>query len=236
MTAAERLAEITGRIAEACRRAGRDPREVELLAVSKTFPPAAVRELAEAGQLLFGENRVQEAEPKIAALPARLRWHLVGHLQRNKVRRALPLFEAFHGVDSLRLARELADTAAELGLFPRIYLEVNVAGEETKFGFRPADLRAAWPELLEMPRLEIQGLMAIPPPAEDPRDARRWFVALQDLRDRLAQDGGVSLPGLSMGMSADFEVAVEEGSTLVRVGTALFGGRRRAEESDELAP
>lgn len=226
-TAAERLAEVRERMAEACRRAGRDPCGVELVAVSKTFPPESVHELADAGQRVFGESRVQEAEPKVAVLPAFLRWHFIGHLQRNKVRKALPLFEVIHSVDSLRLAEQVEQVAGELGLFPKIHLEVNLAGEASKHGFAPDDLRRALPGLLEMRRLEISGLMAIPPAGDDAAESRRWFAALRELRDCLVSDSGVPLPGLSMGMSSDYEVAIEEGATVVRVGSALFGVRSR---------
>jgi pyridoxal phosphate enzyme (YggS family) len=224
-TAAERLAEVRGRIETACRRAGRDPAGVELVAVSKTFPPEAVRELAEAGQRVFGESRQQEAEAKIPLLPAGLCWHFIGHLQRNKVRKVLPLCDTIHSVDSLRLARHIDEVAGELGLEPRVYLEVNLAGEESKHGYRPADLRRELPELLGLRRLGILGLMAVPPAAEDPQASRRWFAELRTLRDELAAGAGAPLDGLSMGMSGDYEVAVEEGATAVRVGSALFGAR-----------
>ena len=222
---AQRLGEVRRRIAEACRRAGRDPSGVELLAVSKTFPVETIREAVEAGQSLFGENRVQEALEKIPALPDSLRWHIIGHLQRNKVRKILPLVEAVHSIDSLRLAQHTDRLAAEAGLFPKIYLEVNVAGEASKHGFQPDDLRAAMPDLLALPRLEILGLMTVPPFVSDPEEARPWFQALRTLRDELSTAHDVPLPGLSMGMSGDFEVAIEEGATIVRVGSSIFGHR-----------
>lgn len=226
-TAAERLAAVRERIASACRRAGRAVGEVELVAVSKTFPAEAVLELAEAGQRTFGESRQQEAEPKIAVLPSRLSWHFIGHLQRNKVRKALPMFDVVHSIDSARLAGQVNEVAAECGLFPKVYLEVNLATEASKHGFSPDDLRRELPGLLGMNRLEILGLMAIPPVAEEADASRPWFVALRELRDSLAAASGLPLPGLSMGMSADYEVAVEEGATVVRVGSALFGTRPR---------
>ena len=213
-------------MADACRRSLRDPASVELVAVSKTFPAEAVRELVEAGQKVFGESRQQEAEPKIGALPGSLCWHFIGHLQRNKVRRALPLFDVIHSIDSLRLARQIEETAAELGLFPQVYLEVNLAGEGSKRGLDPDALPQAADELLGLRRLEILGLMAIPPVVDEPAAARPWFVKLRELRDRLAVRTGVPLAGLSMGMSGDYEVAIEEGATVVRVGSALFGTRR----------
>ena len=222
---ADNLALVESRIAAACLRAGRSRESVELIAVSKTFPAEAVREVAEQGQCLFGESRLQEAEPKIAVLPASLRWHFIGGVQRNKVRRILPLFETIHAIDSLRLATYTDQVAAELGLFPKVFLQVNVAGEATKGGFEPDELRGQLEALMALGRLEIQGLMTIPPAGPDAESARPWFVALRELRDQLAADAGVGLPHLSMGMSGDYEVAIEEGATLVRVGSAIFGHR-----------
>ncbi len=213
---AERLGSVRARVAAACARAGRDPAGVELLAVSKTVAAEVVGEAVAAGQRLFGESRAQEAEAKIPRLPGRLRWHFIGHLQSNKVRRVLPLVEALHGVDSLRLA----------GHVPRVYLEVNLAGEASKHGLRPDELRECLAEVLALPRLEVAGLMAIPPVAAEPEQSRPWFRALRALRDELAARTGVPLPGLSMGMSDDFEVAVEEGATIVRVGSSIFGRRQ----------
>lgn len=222
---AENLAGIRRRIEAACARADRDPAAVELLAVSKTFPAEAVREAAEAGQHLFAESRLQEAEPKIASLPGSLRWHFIGRVQRNKVRRMLPLFEMIHAVDSLRLARYMDEVAAELGLFPKVFLQVNIGGEESKGGFPPEGLLLEIDELLAMPRLSVEGLMCIPPATETPEEARPWFVALRELRDEITRRCGAPLPSLSMGMSSDFEVAIEEGATHVRVGSAIFGHR-----------
>lgn len=220
-----RLQAVHDRIAAAAARAGRAPDTVELVAVSKTFPAEVVRTFWEAGQTVFGENRVQEAAAKIPELPGAARWHLIGHLQKNKVRRALPLFELIHGVDSLDLAAAIDRVAAEEGLFPRVLLEVNVAGEASKFGFRPDVLEREIEALLALPRLQIEGLMTIAPYAEEPEAARPHFAGLRELRDRLAARAGVPFSTLSMGMSGDFEVAVEEGSTLVRVGSAIFGHR-----------
>ena len=221
----DNLAEINHRILSACSRCGRDPSSVELIAVSKTFPAEAVREAAAAGQHLFGESKLQEAQPKIESLPASLRWHFIGRVQRNKVRRMLPLFEAIHAIDSLRLAAYADEIAGELGLFPKVFLQVNVAGEETKGGFEPDSLHAEMESLLRLPRLEIVGLMCIPPAGPDAESARPWFARLREIRDRLADSHGAPLPALSMGMSGDFEVAVEEGATHVRVGSAIFGKR-----------
>lgn len=222
---AANLAEVWERITVACQRSGRELSCVQLIAVSKTFPADAVREAAEAGQRVFGESRLQEAEPKIAVLPQQLRWHFIGRLQKNKVRKILPLFETVHAVDSLRLAQYSAGVAEDLGLFPKVFLQVNVGGEESKGGFEPAELESQFEALLEVKRLEIVGLMTIPPAGPDAESARRWFVALRELRDRLEPKFGVSLPSLSMGMSGDYGIAIEEGATHVRVGSAIFGKR-----------
>ena len=222
---AENLSWVESRIASACERAGRARESVELIAVSKTFPATAVREVSELGQRLFGESRLQEAEPKIALLPASLRWHFIGGVQRNKIRKILPLFEAIHAIDSLRLATYMDQVASELGLFPKIFLQVNVAAEATKGGFAPEELREQMEPLLSLERLEIQGLMTIPPAGPDAESARPWFAALRELRDQLVIDSGAGLPQLSMGMSGDYEVAIEEGASLVRVGAAIFGHR-----------
>ncbi len=222
---ANNLAAIQDRLVEAVKRAGRKAGEVELLAVSKTFPVETIQEAVEAGQSLFGENKVQELLAKQPALPSRLRWHIIGHLQANKVRKVLPVVEAVHSVDSLDLARDINRIGGELGLFPKVYLEVNVAAESTKFGFTPMSLREQLDSLYGLDRLEVQGLMCIPPFSANPEDSRKYFVALRTLRDELEKLGGAPLPKLSMGMSHDFEVAVEEGATIVRVGSAIFGGR-----------
>jgi len=222
---ARSLSEVKSSIAEACMRAGRDPADVELIAVSKTFPTESVREAAEAGHRLFGESRIQEAEPKIASLPGSLHWHFIGSVQRNKVRRILQNFEAIHAIDSLRLASYTHEIAAELGLFPRIFLQVNIGGETSKGGFAPDLLRAEMEGLLGLGRLEIVGLMCIPPVGPDAESARPWFSSLRNLRDSLEVEFGVKLPALSMGMSGDYQVAIAEGATHVRVGSAIFGKR-----------
>ena len=224
---ADNLERVRGQIAEAAAEAGRNADEVELVAISKTHDAAKVREAVEAGQTLFGESRVQEARIKIPELPSNLRWHFVGHLQKNKVRHALPLFELTHSVDSLALAQEINRIAEEDGLHPRVLLEVNVAGEGSKFGFKPETLRAEMESLLALPRLSILGLMTIPPLAEEAEASRKYFVQLRQERERLQTEFHVDLAQLSMGMTQDFAVAVEEGATLVRVGTAIFGERSR---------
>ncbi len=219
------LSAISKRIGSACRDAGRDRSSVRLVAVSKTFPAEAVREAIASGQQDFGESRVQEAEPKIAAVGGSPHWHFIGRVQRNKVRRILPLFGTIHAVDSLKLASYCDRTAGELGLRPRIFLQVNPADEESKGGFAPEELAVHFAVLRDLPDLEIIGLMCIPPAVEDPEDSRKWFRALRLLRDKLERDHDCRLPALSMGMSGDFEIAIAEGATHVRVGTAIFGGR-----------
>lgn len=222
---AARLAAVRQRIREAAERAGRASTEVELIAVSKTHPPEAVREAVECGHLVFGESRVQEARAKIPLCPGRARWHLIGHLQKNKIRHALPLFELIHSVDSLALAQDIARVAAEDGQRPAVLLEVNVAGEATKFGFAADKLEHEMEALLALDRLRIEGLMCIPPLKPRAEDARPFFVKLREVRDALSARFGCALPQLSMGMSGDFEVAIEEGATCVRIGTAIFGPR-----------
>jgi hypothetical protein len=223
---ADNLAEVHATIAAAASRTGRDPGDIELVAVSKTHPPEAIAEAMAVGHFLFGESRVQEARVKIPLLPGRARWHFIGHLQRNKIRHALALnFELLHGVDSLETALDLNRIATEAGARPRVLLEVNAAGESTKYGFRPEKLGAQLEELLALDRLEIEGLMTIAPFAPEPEASRPHFVALRELRDRIQTEFRVPLPRLSMGMSGDYAVAVEEGATLVRVGTAIFGTR-----------
>lgn len=221
----ENLAAIRGRMAQACARSGRDPGSVRLLAVSKSVAAPVIHEAWESGQREFGESRQQEASPKVAELPDAIRWHFIGKLQRNKVRKVLADFQVIHSIDSLRLAEQVDRVAGELELRPEVYLEVNLAGEQSKGGFRSESLGCEMPALASLESLRIEGLMAIPPDEDDPEAMRPWFVRLRELRDELAAATDVSLPGLSMGMSGDFEVAIEEGATLVRVGSAIFGER-----------
>lgn len=223
------LAAVEKRIVAAADRAGRAVSGVQLVAVSKTHPAEAVREALDVGQRVFGENRVQELLSKAPLLPSAVQWHLIGHLQKNKIRKVLPVVELIHGVDSLELARDIDRIAGELGLFPKILLEVNVSGENTKFGFTPEAAREGLEEILALPRVQLEGLMTIAPFVEEAEEVRPVFRALRELRDELAQAGGVPLSTLSMGMSGDFEVAIAEGSTMVRVGTAIFGSRPRKE-------
>ena len=222
----QNLERVREQIAQAAAKAGRIVEDVELVAITKTHPAEKAREAIEAGQTLFGESRVQEARAKIPELPSNLRWHFVGHLQKNKIRHALPLFEMIHSVHSLSLAQDINRVANEEGLLPRVLLEVNMAGEGSKFGFFSEKLRYEMEELLALPRLSILGLMTIPPLAERAEESRIYFVQLRELRDRLQTEFRVDLAQLSMGMTQDFPVAIEEGATLVRVGTAIFGERR----------
>ena len=224
---AENLEQVRERIAQAAAKAARAVDEIELVAITKTHDADRVREAIEAGQILFGESRVQEARVKIPELPSNLRWHFVGHLQKNKIRHALPLFELIHSVDSLSLAQEINRIAEEEGTHPRVLLEVNVAGEGSKFGFPSDKLRQDMEALLALPRLSIEGLMTIPPLAKEAEASREYFVDLRKLRDRLETEFQMKLPHLSMGMTNDFRIAVEEGATLARVGTAIFGERSR---------
>lgn len=223
------LESVRRRIDTAAEKAGRDPAGVRLVAVSKTHPADSVREAFGTGQRVFGESRVQEAIGKIPLLPSAIEWHFIGHLQSNKIRKALPLFDLFHGVDNGELAVQMDRIAGECGCFPRVLLEVNVSGEGTKFGFQPEHLCGAITDLLALPRVQVVGLMTMAPYSEDPGAARPFFSALRRLRDDLQQQTGTPLPELSMGMSGDFEAAIAEGSTLVRVGSAIFGDRPKKE-------
>ena len=221
----DNLLAVAAKIAAACGRAGRDVSSVELIAVSKTIAAASVREAFEAGQYHFGESKVQEAEPKIEALPSALHWHFIGRVQRNKVRKLLQIFDVIHAVDSFRLASFANEVARELGLYPKIFLQVNIGQEASKGGYPPEALRAEMESLLNLERLEFIGLMCIPPVGPDAESARPWFASLRKLRDAMEIEFNVKLPALSMGMSGDFEVAIEEGATHVRVGSAIFGKR-----------
>lgn len=225
---ADRLAAVEARIRAACARAGREPGGVRIVAVSKRMGPDRVVEAASAGLAVFGESRIQEARQKIPLCPGHLEWHFIGHLQSNKVRPAAALFRVFHSIDSLRLLERVDAACAEAGSRARVLLEVNIAGEASKQGMPPADAPAAVRAAQGLMRVELAGLMAIAPFRADPEEARPFFRALRELRDRLQEGEGVPLPELSMGMSHDFEPAVEEGATWVRIGTALFGRREEA--------
>ena len=225
MELAVNLNAIRERIERACARAGRDPHAVMLVTVTKSQPPEAVTAAAGLGLNLFAENRVQEAKAKIPLCPARLRWHMIGHLQSNKCRDAVELFEMIQSVDSLALACEINKRADQAAKTMPVLLEVNVAGEGSKFGYRPEALLAEVKRINELPRLEIHGLMTLAPWTTEPERTRPVFRRLRELKTQCEELLGAPLPHLSMGMTGDFEVAIEEGSTLVRIGTALFGVR-----------
>jgi pyridoxal phosphate enzyme (YggS family) len=224
-----RLASLQNAIAAAAQKAARDPDEIELLAVSKTQPAAAVQEALRAGITQFGENKVQEARGKIEEL-GRGVWHLIGHLQSNKAKDAVRLFDSIDSVDRADLAQEINDRADALGKIQNVLLQVNIAGESTKFGCAPEATRALAEAINGLPRLCLRGLMMIAPYAPDPEKSRPHFADLRTLRDKLESDTGLHLPALSMGMSGDFAVAIEEGSTCVRIGTALFGERLKLKQ------
>jgi pyridoxal phosphate enzyme (YggS family) len=235
-TLQDRFDGVKRRIGEACARAGRNPETVRLVAVSKTFGPEAVKEAAECGQVLFGESKVQEAKPKISMCPGHLEWHMVGHLQRNKVRDATRLFRMIHSVDSLRLLETISASCREMGNTMPVCLEVNVSGERSKFGMLPEDVPATLDKASTLMGVDIVGVMTIPPFAEDPAEGRPFFKRLRELRDEWHNASGIELPELSMGMSNDFEVAIEEGATLVRVGTVLFGDRKAMLKPADVEP
>jgi len=229
MSIASNLADIRARVASAAQSAGRDPSSVRLIAVSKTFPIDAVREAYAAGQREFGENRVQEGLQKIGgSADLSIRWHLLGHLQTNKARKAASAFAMIQSVDSVELLNKLDRGAVDDGRTPELLIQVDLAGEATKFGAPPAEV----PRLLEAAAAcraaRVVGLMTLPPLPDTPEDARRWFRQLRELRDGWLASGvpAALLRELSMGMSGDFEVAIQEGATIVRVGTAIFGERR----------
>jgi hypothetical protein len=226
---AERVAAVRERIARAATHAGRPPEEITLVAVSKTHPPERVREAFAAGVRDFGENKVQEAEAKVAALadlkPAGLRWHLVGHLQANKARKAAALFDRIHSLDDAGLGLRLEKASAQLKKTLPLLVQVDLAGEQTKFGLDEARLFPALELLRGLKSVRVEGLMAMPPQEEDPERVRPYFRRLRELRDRARKENLLLGKELSMGMSHDLEVAIEEGATLVRVGTAIFGER-----------
>jgi len=234
MSIPDNLARIRERMASVARRSGRDPADVKLMAVSKTFPAEAIRQAYAAGQRLFGENRVQEYAGKAESLrdlPG-FEMHLIGHLQSNKARKAAELFAAVDSVDSVKLAERLNASAADLGRELPVLIEINIGGEEVKAGVAPdsAELEDLLASASRFTDLQICGLMTVPPFTDDPEGARPFFRRLRELRDQIAARNlpGVTMDELSMGMSHDFEVAVEEGSTCVRIGTAIFGAREYA--------
>lgn len=225
---AGRLTEVRSRIATAARSVGRDPSSIQLIAVSKTCPLDAIRDAYAAGQRDFGENRVQEALEKIGrATDPEIRWHLLGHLQTNKARKVVGAFTLVQSIDSIELLHKLDRAALEVGTTQDVLIQVEVAHETTKFGMPPADVPRLFEAGARLEAARVVGLMTIPPPAQTPEDARPWFRRLRELRDGWQASGvpAAMLRDLSMGMSGDFEVAIQEGATIVRVGTAIFGTR-----------
>jgi pyridoxal phosphate enzyme (YggS family) len=228
MPIADNLRTVRDRIAAAARRAGRDPSSVRLVVVTKTVDAGRVREAAAAGATILGENRVQEAKEKIELLGPIASWHLIGRLQSNKAKYAVRLFDLIHSVDSIGLAKELDRQAAKIGKVQDVLVEVSIAGEAAKAGVSAADAAGLVREAAKLEHIAIKGLMTMPPLSENPEDARPYFRRLRELASAIAAENiqKVSMQELSMGMSGDFEVAVEEGATLVRVGTAIFGERK----------
>jgi pyridoxal phosphate enzyme (YggS family) len=231
------LDEVRRRVEAACRRAGRDAAGVSIAAVAKTHGPEAVREGADCGLTAFAESRVQEAAQKIPLCPGNLEWHMVGHLQRNKVRAAVRLFRVIHSVDSWRLLEGVDRECAEAGCVMPVMIEVNVSGERSKFGAAPEEVPSWLERSGTLVHVSLIGLMTIPPFTPEPEQARPYFRRLRELRDQWRERTGIELRELSMGMSGDFETAVEEGATWIRLGTALFGPRpprgRGTEEGEE---
>ncbi len=224
----ERIQKILKRIEAAALRAGRDPAEVGLVAVAKTHPAEAVREAAAAGLAVFGENYVQEARDKIEALSdLSVSWHFIGHLQTNKAKYAVRLFDLIHSVDSVKLAAEIDKQAAKRAKVQNVLIQVNLGNEPTKAGAAAEELESVCREAARFENIRIRGLMTLPPYFDAPEKARPYFTALRNLRSRIAALAieGVSMEALSMGMTGDFEAAIEEGATWVRIGTAIFGAR-----------
>jgi PLP dependent protein len=219
------LNQVRQRMSAACARSGRDPAAVELIAVSKGHPAEVICAAADLGLSVFGENRVQEAKAKIGLCPSRLRWHLIGHLQSNKCRDAVNFFAMIQSVDSLSLAREINKWAEKFAKTMPLLIEVNVAGESSKFGYTPEKVLAELKEINALPKIEVHGLMTVAPFTEEPDKVRPVFRRLRELKRECEELLGAPLPHLSMGMSGDFEVAVEEGATMIRIGSAILGPR-----------
>jgi pyridoxal phosphate enzyme (YggS family) len=228
MSVSENFKIVMDRIASAAKRAGRDPSSVRLVVVTKTVDCGRIAEAVAAGAAILGENRVQEAKEKIEALGKIASWHLIGHLQTNKAKYAVRLFELIHSVDNLELAAEIDRQAAKIGKVQDILIEVNIAGEASKAGMAVKGAPALVREAARLKNISIRGLMTMPPYSENPEDSRPYFTVLRELAETIAKEKipSISMQELSMGMSGDFKVAIEEGATLVRVGTAIFGDRR----------
>ncbi len=227
MSIADNLRTVTDRIASAAKRAGRDPASVRLVVVTKTIDPGRIKEAVDAGAVILGENRVQEAKEKIEKLGSIASWHLIGHLQANKARHAVKLFDLIHSVDTPELAAELDKQAAKIGKVQNILVEVNVAGEASKAGMAVKNAATLVREIAKLRNVSVQGLMTIPPFPEKAEDSRPYFCVLRELAECMTKENipNAAMKELSMGMSGDFEVAVEEGATMVRVGTSIFGDR-----------
>lgn len=227
MSLSGNLSEVQNRITQAARRAGRSPDEITLIAVSKTKPVEMIREIYDAGIRDFGENKVQEISAKSAVLPSDIRWHMIGHLQRNKVKQVIDKACLIHSVDSMRLALQISEDAQKKGITVPILLEVNIAGEESKYGFTAAETAEVLPDIASLVGITVRGLMTSAPFVNDPEENREYFRLMKQLCvDLKAQNiDNTNMDYLSMGMTNDFEVAVEEGATHVRVGTAIFGER-----------
>lgn len=221
-TIATNIQEVRRRIADAAESVGRSPEEVTLVAVTKTRTPDEVRQAVEAGLTIFGENRVQEAKSKYRLLPDDLTWHMVGHLQRNKAKDAAAIFDCIHSLDSVRIADEVEKQSAALGKIMDVLLEVNVSGEEAKFGLKPEEVEGVVRHVAGLPHLRLRGLMTMAPFVDDAETVRPVFRGLRELRDRLNDAGICRLTELSMGMTQDYAVAVQEGATIVRIGSAIF--------------
>jgi pyridoxal phosphate enzyme (YggS family) len=226
-TVADNLSAVKERIAKAATRVGRDPEGITLVAVTKTMPVERIREAIGAGQGVFGENRVQEAQAKVEAVGRDVQWHLIGHLQRNKVKFACDLFDLIHSVDSLSLAREIDARAVRHGIVMPILIQVNIGDETTKSGVAASEAQALVQQVARLSHVAIRGLMCVPPAVDIAEHARPYFIELRILAEQIAAEHipTVSMSELSMGMSHDFEVAIEEGATMVRVGSAIFGPR-----------
>lgn len=224
----ENLSQINTLAAQAALSAGRKVTDITLIAVSKTYPAATLRLAYDEGQRHFGENKLQEGIEKMPLLPSDIHWHFIGRIQSNKIRKILTNFQTIHSIDTLAHAQYANQIAAELGLYPEIFLQINLATELTKGGFDRDELYKNWETLITLPRLQISGLMCIPPEEKNPDDSRKWFHALRELRDDLNAKFHTPLPYLSMGMSHDFPQAILEGATHIRVGSAIFGKRNYA--------
>tara|TARA_B100000809_G_scaffold144641_1_gene142225 strand:- start:667 stop:1347 length:681 start_codon:yes stop_codon:yes gene_type:complete len=226
MQFAEHYEEVCCRVAAACARSTRTPGDVRILPVSKKQVPEAIAAAADCGVEVFGESRVQEALQKIPLCSSRLEWHMIGHLQSNKVRPAVEIFRMIHSVDSLKLLQAINQACDDSGRSMPVLLQVNVSGERSKSGLAPEEVAQVLEAASELQRTEIMGLMTLPPFDEDPETTRPYFAALREMRDALRVSSGYPLEQLSMGMSHDFEVAIEEGATWIRLGTILFGKRK----------